>query len=69
MHISRGEDRTIIGLIGKVEPKMQEHLRQMKGVENVVRISKSYKLARRDFHPEDTVISIKEWISTKRTRR
>lgn len=59
VHISRGEDRTIIGLIGKVEPKMQEHLRQMKGVENVVKISKSYKLASRDFHPEDTVISIK----------
>ncbi|KAF4325471.1 hypothetical protein G195_000892 [Phytophthora kernoviae 00238/432] len=38
---------------------MAEHLRQMKGVENVVKISKSYKLASRDFHPEDTVISIK----------
>lgn len=58
-HVSRGEDRTIIGLIGKVEPKMAEHLRQMKGVENVVKISKSYKLASRDFHPSDTVINIK----------
>lgn len=58
-HVSRGSDRTIIGLIGNVEPKLAEHLRQMKGVENVVKISKSYKLASRDFHPENTVISIK----------
>ncbi|ASR48374.1 3-deoxy-7-phosphoheptulonate synthase [Paenibacillus kribbensis] len=57
-HVSRGSDRTIIGLIGSVEPKLAEHLRQMKGVENVVKISKSYKLASRDFHPENTVISI-----------
>ena len=59
VHLSRGNDRTVIGLIGTVEPKLAEHLRQMKGVENVVKISKSYKLASRDFHPEDTVISIK----------
>ncbi|WP_226001217.1 3-deoxy-7-phosphoheptulonate synthase [Paenibacillus sp. BJ-4] len=58
-HVSRGSDRTIIGLIGSVEPKLAEHLRQMKGVENVVKISKSYKLASRDFHPENTIISIK----------
>lgn len=59
VHLSRGNDRTVIGLIGTVEPKLAEHLRQMKGVENVVKISISYKLASRDFHPEDTVISIK----------
>ena len=43
----------------RVNPKLAEHLRQMKGVENVVKISKSYKLASRDFHPDDTVIDIK----------
>ncbi|MDR9856891.1 3-deoxy-7-phosphoheptulonate synthase [Paenibacillus sp. VCA1] len=58
-HISRGSDRTVIGLVGKVDPSIAEHLRQMKGVENVVKISKSYKLASRDFHPENTVIDIK----------
>ena len=31
----------------------------MKDIENVLKISKSYKLASRDFHPEDTVIDIK----------
>lgn len=58
-HVSRGMDRTVIGIIGKAEPKLAEQLRQMKGVENVIKISKSYKLASRDFHPDDTIIEIK----------
>lgn len=58
VHLSRGADRTVVGLIGKAEPRLAEHLRQMKGVEDVVKISKSYKLASRDFHPENTVIRI-----------
>lgn len=58
-HVSKGEDRTVIGIIGQADPKLAEHLRQMSGVEQVVKISKSYKLASRDFHPADTVIKIK----------
>ncbi|MCR2807948.1 3-deoxy-7-phosphoheptulonate synthase [Paenibacillus soyae] len=58
-HVSRGTDRTVIGIIGKAEPSLAEHLRSMKDVENVIKISKSYKLASRDFHPDDTVIDIK----------
>ncbi|AWB43979.1 3-deoxy-7-phosphoheptulonate synthase [Paenibacillus sp. CAA11] len=57
-HVSRGSDRTVIGLIGRIEPKLAEHLRQLKDVEQVVKISKSYKLASRDFHPENTVIRV-----------
>ncbi|AJS59649.1 3-deoxy-7-phosphoheptulonate synthase [Paenibacillus sp. IHBB 10380] len=60
VHVSRGADRTVVGLIGSVTPKLAEHLRQMNGVDNVVKISKSYKLASRDFHPENTVINIKD---------
>ncbi|OXS53839.1 3-deoxy-7-phosphoheptulonate synthase [Cohnella sp. CIP 111063] len=58
-HVSRGTDRTVIGIIGKAEPSLAEHIRSMKGVENVIKISKSYKLASRDFHPDDTIIEIK----------
>ncbi|WP_274363467.1 3-deoxy-7-phosphoheptulonate synthase [Paenibacillus thermotolerans] len=58
-HVSKGTDRTVVGIIGKFEPTLAEQLRQMKGVENVIRISKSYKLASRDFHPDNTVIEIK----------
>ena len=58
-HVSRGTDRTVIGIIGKAAPTLAEHIRSMQGVENVIKISKSYKLASRDFHPDDTVIEIK----------
>lgn len=58
-HVSRGTDRTVIGIIGQAAPTLAEHLRQLKDVENVIKISKSYKLASRDFHPDDTVIEIK----------
>lgn len=58
-HVSRGIDRTVIGIIGNAEPTLAEQLRSMKDVENVIKISKSYKLASRDFHPDDTVIEIK----------
>lgn len=59
-HVSRGTDRTVIGIIGKADPTLAEQIRQMKDVEEVIKISKSYKLASRDFHPDDTVIKIKD---------
>ncbi|MBE1441511.1 MULTISPECIES: 3-deoxy-7-phosphoheptulonate synthase [unclassified Paenibacillus] len=59
-HVSKGVDRTVIGIIGKADPMLAEQLRQLSGVEQVVKISKSYKLASRDFHPENTVIKIKD---------
>ncbi len=58
-HVSKGTDTTVIGIIGKFESSLAEQLRSMKDVENVVRISKSYKLASRDFHPANTIINIK----------
>lgn len=57
-HLSRGEEVTIIGLIGdkrKIEPHVLE---LMEGVDKVVHILKPYKLASRDFKPENTVIPI-----------
>jgi 3-deoxy-7-phosphoheptulonate synthase len=59
-HVSKGVDRTVIGIIGKADPKLSEQIQQLSGVEQVVKISKSYKLASRDFHPSDTIIKIKD---------
>ncbi|NOU92161.1 3-deoxy-7-phosphoheptulonate synthase [Paenibacillus sp. LMG 31456] len=59
-HVSKGVDRTVVGIIGNADPKLSEQLRQLTGVEQVVKISKSYKLASRDFHPDDTIIKIKD---------
>ncbi|MDF2658603.1 MAG: aroF [Paenibacillus sp.] len=58
-HVSKGTDQTVIGIIGKADPKLAEQLRQMSGIDNVIKISKSYKLASRDFHPDNTVIEMK----------
>ncbi|KIL36000.1 3-deoxy-7-phosphoheptulonate synthase [Cohnella kolymensis] len=58
-HVSHGKDRTVIGIIGRAEPSLAEHIRSMQGVENVIKISKSYKLASREFHPDDTIIEVK----------
>lgn len=59
-HVSRGMDRTVIGIIGQADGQLAEQLRGMKEVENVIKISKSYKLASRDFHPDNTVIKVKD---------
>ncbi|NLE28127.1 MAG: 3-deoxy-7-phosphoheptulonate synthase [Phycisphaerae bacterium] len=57
-HISQGEYRTIIGAIGEEQPHLVEYLEEIPGVERVIPIMKPYKLASRDFHPDDSVYSI-----------
>ncbi len=52
--VSRGVDRTIIGVIGEEEKLRIQPLEAFPGVENVVPIQKPYKLASRDFKPENT---------------
>jgi 3-deoxy-7-phosphoheptulonate synthase len=57
-HLSSGEERTIIGVIGDeriLEPEMFE---MFEGVERAMRVLHPFKLASRDFHPEDSIIKI-----------
>ncbi len=59
VHLSQGEERTIIGAIGGDRAVLADlNLEAAPGVERVTPISKPYKLASRDFHPEDTLIRI-----------
>ena len=57
-HLSRGEERTIIGIIGNDRPLVDHPLARLEGVENIVPILHPFKLSSRDFHPEDSVVSI-----------
>jgi len=57
-HLSSGEERTIIGVIGDERPVDPEHFEMLDGVERVVRILHPFKLASRDFHPEDSIVKI-----------
>jgi 3-deoxy-7-phosphoheptulonate synthase len=59
VHLSRGEARTIIGVIGADEHKIQqEPFEVMDGVEKTMRVMQPYKLASRDFAPVTTVINV-----------
>ena len=61
-HISKGTERTIIGVIGdtsKVTEEEEDSFRAASGVENVVRIVKPFKLASREFQKENTVITVR----------
>jgi len=57
-HLSEGEERTIIGVIGGERSLRESAFRAMEGVEKVVRVLKPFKLASREFHPHDTVVPI-----------
>jgi 3-deoxy-7-phosphoheptulonate synthase len=58
-HLSQGVSRTIIGVIGDEEKVQAEPLQAIEGVERVVPILKPFKLASREFHPEDSVIEVR----------
>ncbi len=57
-HLSQGEERTIIGVIGDERPIEPEHFNLFPGVERTVRILQPFKLASRDFHPDDSLVRI-----------
>lgn len=59
-HISRGVEHTIIGILGQTFPELQDRLELLPGVEEVIPISKPYKLASREFHPDNTVIKVND---------
>ena len=57
-HVSKGEETTIVGLVGdttRVDPKQIE---VDEAVEKVMHVSEPYKLANRAFHPDDSIIDV-----------
>ena len=57
-HLSRGEHRTIIGVIGDENKLQAEPLQAIAGVEQVLPIMKPFKLASREFNKKDTVVGV-----------
>jgi 3-deoxy-7-phosphoheptulonate synthase len=53
-HLSDGEERSIIGVIGDDRPLDREQFERMPGVDRCVPILKPFKLASRDFRPDNT---------------
>ncbi len=57
-HISKGEILTIIGIIGDERKVPEAQVRAIEGVDKLMPILAPYKLASRDFHPENKVITV-----------
>ena len=57
-HISRGTERTIIGAVGDERILLDKAVEALPMVEKVLPILKPYKLASREFHPENTVVDV-----------
>ncbi len=57
-HLSRGEERTIIGAIGDGRPVNRDQFLVLPGVDRIVPISRPYKIASREFSPHNTVFPL-----------
>ena len=58
VHVSQGQQVTILGLIGDTSRVDMELLGSLEIVESVKRVSEPFKQANRKFHPQDTVVSV-----------
>lgn len=58
IHMSKGDNTTIMGLIGDTSVVDEDLIRSLDIVESVKRIQEPYKNANRKFHPEDTIIDV-----------
>ena len=64
-HLSRGEERAVIGVVGKSEKHRGEleALQAAPGVEEIIRITHPFKLASRNFRPEGSVVELGKGVS------
>lgn len=58
VHVSHGEEVTILGLVGDTSRVDIELLSSLEIVDSVKRVSEPFKQANRKFHPDDTVIKV-----------
>jgi 3-deoxy-7-phosphoheptulonate synthase len=57
-HVSKGVEKTIIGVIGDDRYIAKEKIEMLEGVEKVIPVLKPFKLSSREFHPENTLIRV-----------
>src|SRR5205807_7523865 len=56
--LSRGEERTLIGVIGANAYAYREAFSHLSGIHEIIPITKPFKLASREFRPNDTVVDV-----------
>ena len=57
-HVSKGEETTVIGVIGDERKIDEANFTTLAGVDRVIPVLKPYKLASRDFKKKDTVVQV-----------
>ena len=58
VHLSKGEEVTIIGMVGDKSRISTENLAIFKDVDRILPVTESYKLANKKFHPEPTAVKV-----------
>lgn len=62
VHVSRGEKRIVLGVIGDVGNLTSVPFYAFNGVEEIIPIAKPYKLASREFKSFDTTVKVKDVV-------
>ena len=58
VHLSKGSQVTIVGVVGDKTRLLGSNIEISEGVDKVVAVTESYKLVNKKFHPEDSVIPV-----------
>ncbi len=58
VHLSRGEEVTIIGVVGDKTRLATDNLAVYSDVDRIVPVTESYKLANKKFHPDPTSVKV-----------
>src|SRR5205807_322536 len=56
--VSRGEDRAVVGVIGTNAYAYREAFSHLPAIQEIVQITKPFKLASREFQPRNTVVDV-----------
>jgi 3-deoxy-7-phosphoheptulonate synthase len=57
-HVSKGDEKTVIGIVGDERGLVSEKIQTMPGVEKVIPTEKPYKLASREWKKDNTIINV-----------
>ena len=62
VHVSHGQEVTVLGLVGDTSRVDMELLGSLEIVESVKRVSEPFKQANRKFHPNDTIVEVGDHV-------
>lgn len=58
VHLSKGAQVTIVGVVGDKTRLLGSNIEISEGVDKVVSVTESYKLVNKKFHPDDSIIPV-----------